>query len=145
VVERDACSLGFEQVDSDEHVAVLLRTMDATASWDATRELRTFERRELRLADGDRLLDVGCGLGDAAINLGEDLGPGGEVVGTLTLMQWRESCGMAMPSSWTSGMLLSFRRTDAFPVPFMSPEECWSSVPTQRAHITWRVSIRRSA
>lgn len=81
MVDGDAYSLGFEQVDGDEHVAVLLRTMDATASWDATRALRTFERRELRLADGDRLLDVGCGLGDAAMELGDDLGPSGEVVG----------------------------------------------------------------
>jgi len=81
VVERDAYALGFEQVDGDEHVAVLLRTMDSTASWSATRELRAFEQQELRLVDGDRLLDVGCGLGDAALDFAEDLRLTGEVVG----------------------------------------------------------------
>lgn len=81
MVDRDAYSLGYEQVDGDEDVPVLLSTMDATASWDATVELRAFERRELRLAEGDRLLDVGCGLGDAAIALAADLGRTGEVVG----------------------------------------------------------------
>jgi SAM-dependent methyltransferase len=55
--------------------------MDVTGAWDATRELRAFERRELGLAEGDRLLDVGCGLGDAAIDLAEYLGRGGGVVG----------------------------------------------------------------
>ncbi|MEI6357614.1 MAG: methyltransferase domain-containing protein [Verrucomicrobiota bacterium] len=55
--------------------------MAATAGWDATRQLRLWERDRLRLAPGDRLLDVGCGLGEAALALGEDLGEGGEVVG----------------------------------------------------------------
>lgn len=35
----------------------------------------------MRLAPAERLLDVGCGLGDAARALAADLGPAGEVVG----------------------------------------------------------------
>jgi SAM-dependent methyltransferase len=73
--------LGYEQVDDDPHVAVLTDTMDATARWDAAIELRAWEREHLRLRIGQRLLDVGCGLGDAALALGDDLGGTGEVVG----------------------------------------------------------------
>jgi SAM-dependent methyltransferase len=45
---------------------------DATAAW---------EREQLSLRPGQRLLDVGCGLGDAALTLAADLGTDGEVVG----------------------------------------------------------------
>lgn len=55
--------------------------MDATARWQATRHLRAWERRQLKLEEGQRLLDVGCGLGEAALTLAEDLGDTGEVVG----------------------------------------------------------------
>lgn len=78
---EDTHRLGFKRVDDDPNVAVLLGTMDATARWDATRRLRSWERERLRLAPGLRLLDVGCGLGDAALALGADLGHDGEIVG----------------------------------------------------------------
>lgn len=78
---QETHGLGYERVDDDPTVAVLLATMDATAGWEATRRLRTWEREQLRLDVGDRLLDVGCGLGDAALALAEDLGDDGEVVG----------------------------------------------------------------
>lgn len=73
--------LGYRQVDGDPHVEVLVATMDDTADWRATRQLRAWERSTLRLRPGQRLLDVGCGLGDAALGLAEDLGADGEVVG----------------------------------------------------------------
>ncbi|MFM2072307.1 MAG: hypothetical protein RLZZ623_2570 [Actinomycetota bacterium] len=77
----DTHGLGYDLVDDDPNVSVLIATMDTTATWQATRRLRSWERRELRLGSGQRLLDVGCGLGDAALALAEDLGDDGEVVG----------------------------------------------------------------
>jgi SAM-dependent methyltransferase len=74
-------ALGYVQVDGDPNVGVLMATMDDTAGWQATQQLRAWERAQLRLRAGQRLLDVGCGLGDAALGLAEDLGAGGEVVG----------------------------------------------------------------
>lgn len=55
--------------------------MEATSRWPATRRIRAWEREHLSLAAGDRLLDVGCGLGEAALELAEDLGDTGELVG----------------------------------------------------------------
>ena len=77
----DSHGLGYQRVDDDPNVDVLLATMDGTAGWDATLRLRSWERAQLGLADGERLLDVGCGLGEAALALAQDLGEGGEVVG----------------------------------------------------------------
>src|SRR4051794_336884 len=78
---EDTHRLGYRRVDDDPHVEVLLATMDGTAGWDATRQLRSWERTQLALAHGERLLDVGSGLGEAALALGEDLGENGEIVG----------------------------------------------------------------
>ena len=73
--------LRYERVDDDPNLAVLLATMDATAGWEATQRLRAWERQQPSLHDGQRLLDVGCGLGDAARALAADLGLAGEIVG----------------------------------------------------------------
>jgi SAM-dependent methyltransferase len=77
----DTHGLGYERVDDDPNVQTLLATMDTTSRWGATLELRAWERGALRLVEGERLLDVGCGLGEAAMALAEDLGAAGEVVG----------------------------------------------------------------
>lgn len=77
----DTHGLGYEQVDDDPNVTVLVATMDATAQWAATQQLRAWERSELQLQTGQRLLDVGCGLGEAALALSTDLGAEGEIVG----------------------------------------------------------------
>jgi SAM-dependent methyltransferase len=68
-------------VDDDPNVAVLVDTMNATARWPATLGLRAWERERLRLGEGERLLDVGYGLGEAALALADDLGDTGEIVG----------------------------------------------------------------
>ncbi len=77
----DTHGLGYERVDDDPNVPVLVDTMDATARWPATLRLRAWEREQLSLAEGQRLLDLGCGLGEAALALADDLGDTGEVVG----------------------------------------------------------------
>jgi SAM-dependent methyltransferase len=78
---HDTHGLGYGSVDGDPNAAVLLDAMDATATWEATRQLRAWERERLALAPGQRLLDVGCGLGDAALAFAADLGAAGEIVG----------------------------------------------------------------
>ncbi len=77
----DKYGLGYRDVDGDPHTPILVSSMDATAGWQATLDLRAWERSNLALVDGERLLDVGCGTGDAAIALAHDLGSAGELVG----------------------------------------------------------------
>ena len=77
----DTHALGYRRVDDDPNVSVLLANMGVTATWEATRTLRTWERERLQLRTGQRLLDVGCGRGEAALALAADLGGDGEVIG----------------------------------------------------------------
>ena len=78
---EDRHRLGYQLIDDDPNVEVLLATMDGTAGWEATRRLRSWERAQLDLSEGERLLDVGCGLGEASLELAADLGERGELVG----------------------------------------------------------------
>ena len=72
---------GFTAVDAQPDATPLIAAMDATATFPAVRQLRAHERERLALRPGDRLLDVGCGLGDVAMALAPEVAPGGEVVG----------------------------------------------------------------
>jgi SAM-dependent methyltransferase len=81
VSTEDQHRLGYQHVDEDPNVDVLLAAMDATARLDVAIRLRSWERAQLALAPGERLLDVGCGLGEAALALAGDLGDDGELVG----------------------------------------------------------------
>jgi SAM-dependent methyltransferase len=81
MASREPHALGFERVDDHPHVPVLLDTMGQTARWQATIGLRAWEREQLHLTGGQRLLDIGCGLGEAALALADDLSDHGEVVG----------------------------------------------------------------
>lgn len=73
--------VGFDAVDDQPDVTMLFSAMDETAQWEATEQLRAWERAQLSLRPGQRLLDVGCGLGTAALALAVELGNDGEVVG----------------------------------------------------------------
>ena len=77
----DEYALGYGRVDAASNVPFLVDTMDVVAGWPATVELRRWEREALRLLPGERLIDVGCGLGDAALAFADDLGATGEIVG----------------------------------------------------------------
>ncbi len=57
----------YRDVDNTERNERLLDTMDATASWAAVRDLRSWS--EPAITSGSSLLDVGCGLAEEAIGL----------------------------------------------------------------------------
>jgi SAM-dependent methyltransferase len=103
----DVGALGYRRVDEASDPAALLAGMVANARWDATVNLREWERHHLRLSTGERLLDVGCGLADAARALAEDLGPAGDVVGidasSLMLDAARSDWVVACPARFVLG------------------------------------------
>lgn len=96
----DTRRLGYGSVDEDREPDDLIAAMDETAAWDATRTLRSWERAHLGLRHGERLIDVGCGTGAAALALADDVGPSGEIVGVdmserMLLVARRNAAGAA--------------------------------------------------
>lgn len=72
---------GFSRVDAQPDPAQLVAGMDQVAQWSAVRQLRAWERTQLAVTPGDRVLDVGCGPGDVAIELSAVVGATGAVLG----------------------------------------------------------------
>ena len=127
MTDGDTHRLGYRHVDEDPNVEVLLATMTSTAELDAIRRLRTWERTNLELRDGQRLLDVGCGLGEAAIALGGDLGATGEVVGVdrseaMVLAARKHARGATCPARFVVGDAC---RLD-------EPDACFDAVRSER-------------
>jgi SAM-dependent methyltransferase len=121
--------LGYQRVDDDPDVAVLIDAMDQTAAWDATHRLRAWERHELRLAAGERLLDVGCGTGDAAIALAADLGDRGEVVG---IDASERMVDIARARARAKAMLDRVRFTDGDASSLDEPDDSFDAVRSER-------------
>ena len=57
---------GFTTVDAQPDTSMLVEGMERTAQWPAVVQLRSWEREHLAMAANERLLDVGCGMGDMA-------------------------------------------------------------------------------
>lgn len=72
---------GYTDVDAHPDTSRLVAGMEATARWEAVRQLRAWEHERFALTPGGRVLDVGCGLGDVAASLAAEVGPEGQVVG----------------------------------------------------------------
>jgi SAM-dependent methyltransferase len=77
VPERHA----FSAVDDAPDPAFLIANMDAADGCAAVARLRMWTADALNLGSGDRLLDVGCGTGTAAIALADRVGENGHVRG----------------------------------------------------------------
>jgi len=71
----------FAGVDQMPDPAMLVRAMDETGEWPAVKDLRQQAIEWLSPSPGQRLLDVGCGPGDAALSLARTVAPGGMVAG----------------------------------------------------------------
>ena len=100
---------GYREVDAQPDLKAMVASMDATATWPAVRQLRAWERRQLALVPGERLLDVGCGPGDVAIELAADVSP--EVVLGVDASAAMVAEGRARAAA--AGVPVEFRVADA--------------------------------
>jgi SAM-dependent methyltransferase len=97
---------GFADIDRMADPEFFVRSMDRMKEpWRGVTR-RTFAM--LRIRPGDRLLDVGCGSGDAARGLAALVGPSGHVVGvdsseTMIREAQRRLAGRALPVAFQLG------------------------------------------
>ncbi len=71
----------FAEVDRMPDPTALVDGMDATARWQAVRELRHLTDSWLRIGPATSVLDVGCGPGDVLVGYARVTGPTGRAVG----------------------------------------------------------------
>jgi len=71
----------FREVDAAPAPHALLATLDAVAAREGVRRLKRCGLDMLAVTAGQRLLDVGCGMGDDVRALADLIGPSGLVVG----------------------------------------------------------------
>jgi ubiquinone/menaquinone biosynthesis C-methylase UbiE len=101
---------GFTDVDASADPDYFVRFLDA-ASADVSFQIykrRTFTL--LELADGQRILDVGCGTGDDARTMAALVAPGGSVIGVDSSQAMID---IASRRTTDPGLPVSFRRGDA--------------------------------
>ena len=71
----------FTSVDSSSDPQFFLRFLDAANKLPSLVPSKQIALDGLRLRDGARILDLGCGLGDDTLQLGERVGASGHVIG----------------------------------------------------------------
>lgn len=101
--------------------------MDATAGWEATERLRGWERQYLGLCGGERLLDVGCGCGEAATSLAGELGSQGVVVGIDA-----SAAMLEVARQHSSGVSCALRFSVGDARPLNEPDESYDVVRSER-------------
>jgi SAM-dependent methyltransferase len=136
---------GYSAIDDLTDSSGSVSMMDATSQWPATVALRAWERERLALRPGERLIDVGCGPGDAAISLAGDLGSTGELVAVDTSQAMLEVARVRLADL---PCRVAFAQQDALalqePAEFFDAARCertlqWVSAPAQGVAELFRV------
>ena len=120
-------SKGFSSVDQQREPARLVAGMDETGQWPAVRRLREWERAQLAITGGDKILDVGCGAGDVLIELAGLAGPAGRGVGIDASEQMLTA---ARARAAAAGIAVTFQVGDTTALPF--PDHSFDAIRSER-------------
>ncbi|HEX8770275.1 MAG TPA: methyltransferase domain-containing protein [Acidimicrobiales bacterium] len=113
-----AVPAGFAAVDQMPDPAMLVRAMDETSQWPATVQLRRQAATWLLSDSGQDFVDVGCGPGDAAIALAQEVAPAGRVVGIDASQVMIDEATRRASAAGVAGAATDFRVGDAQDVGF---------------------------
>lgn len=127
MTDESIVSKGFTRVDDHADPDQLVVGMDETARWPAVRALRDWERAQLGLAEGDRILDVGCGTGDVTIELAGLVAPTGRAVGVDASDQMLTA---ARARATAAGVAATFEVGNATGLAF--PDDAFDAVRSER-------------
>ena len=104
----------FRHVDRVSDPGRFVACLERLSAIPFFRDYKTGSRKALGLRPGQRVLEVGCGLGRDLAALGEDLAPGGLAVGLDASRIMLERAGQTAPG----GTVLAFTAGDALALPF---------------------------
>lgn len=124
--EKLNITTAFQQVDNSEY-QFLAKFLEDVASHPAVEECFQLQIELLDIKQGDRVLDVGCGIGIQAMEMAKLVTPAGKVVGTdiSTAM-----IDLAKSRTSNSNLPLEFLITEASSQPF--PDQSFNCIRTER-------------
>ncbi len=123
----------FANVEGTENPGAFVTFLDARAGIEGERQIKELELAMLELKPGHHVLDLGCGTGDDAREIGALVGPKGKVVGldvspTMIAEARKRALSTDLPVKFIEG--------DALNLPF--PSESFDRVRTDRVLVHLR-------
>ena len=125
-MNKQDLTTGFQQVDSAQH-QFLIKFLEDVAIMPPVVEGFKVQLERLDIRNGDRVLDVGCGIGLQARAMAELVGAKGKVVGTDLSAVMVE---IAKARTASSGLPLEFLLADAVSQPF--DDQSFDRIRTER-------------
>ncbi len=125
-MEKQDITTGFKNVDNSQ-TEFLKKFLEDVSKMPDILESFKLQLKWMDIQEGNRVLDIGCGIGVQAVEMAKQVGATGKVTGTDLSAVMVE---IAKNSFGDSGLPLEFLVADALHQPF--PDETFDSVRTER-------------
>ncbi|HEY4326098.1 MAG TPA: methyltransferase domain-containing protein [Mucilaginibacter sp.] len=125
-MEKQNLTTGFQNVDNSQY-QFLIKFLEDVAYYPSVLESLEFQLKWLDIKEGNRVLDVGCGIGVQAQAMAKLVGAEGKVTGTDLSTVMVE---IAKEKAASSNLPLDFLAADAVAQPF--PDQSFDRIRTER-------------